>query len=888
LTATVPKTKLATYRAKRDFKTTAEPAGGRTIRPAEYPRFVIQKHDARRLHFDLRLELDDVFKSWAVTRGPSLNPRDKRLAVEVEDHPLEYGDFEGTIPKGQYGGGTVMIWDRGFWLPEGTTSAAEALRDGELKFTLAGARLRGSWVLVRVKRDREGGKRTNWLLIKHRDEFAHSEDTAPGENDKSVASGRTMAQIAAGRGRGPRPFMLAASEAGNPRAIWNSRPRGRTVPQANLKAEASPSRRRKAPRSAMPKFIAPQLCRAVSYPPSGEEWVHEIKLDGYRVQLRIENGRALMRTRTGLDWTRRFPDIAAAAASLPDALIDGEVVALDDDSVANFGALQTALSERDTEDLVFFAFDLLFVDGEDLRPLPLSDRKLMLRSLLHRKLAPKAPIKFLEYVVGAGEAVLESARRLGLEGIVSKRLDAPYRSGRNDTWTKAKCRAGQEVVIGGWSGGPNVLRSLLVGIHRDGRLVHAGRVGTGFDTRSSAALLKRLTAIAADTSPFEGPGAPRRERDVRWVRPELVAEIEFAGWTDAGMVREAAFKALRDDKPARDVRAELAAQQNRAERSVANGRQSSRLHKMPTSVPGAAVVMGVAISKPDKVLWPAVGLGAAVTKLDLARYLEEVGPWMIRHIEGRPCSIIRAPDGINGEQFFQRHAMPGISGLVELVRASGEHKPYVQINRVEGLVAMAQLAGVEYHPWNCQPYEPAAPGRLIFDLDPAPDVTFEAVIAAARELRARLEALGLVAFCKTTGGKGLHVVTPLREDRKGKLGWKEAKAFAQTVSAAMAADSPELYLTKMTKRLRTGRIFIDYLRNDRLATAVAPLSPRARPGAPVSMPLSWNQVRAGLDAQRFTIWTAPRLIARGAVWQDYADAARPLGPAIRRLVGIKS
>ncbi|HXF55054.1 MAG TPA: DNA ligase D [Hyphomicrobiaceae bacterium] len=871
--------KLAAYRAKRDFGATAEPSGGGSIRPAEYPRYVIHKHEARRLHFDLRLELDGVFKSWAVTRGPSLDPRDKRLAVEVEDHPLEYGDFEGTIPEGQYGAGTVMVWDRGFWIPEGTASAADALHKGELKFTLAGERLRGSWVLVRMKHDRDGGKRANWLLIKHRDEFARSGNGTVTEIDESVASGRSMAEIRAGRRPGPRPFMLASTETADARAVWNSRPRGEPARVRRQSGAADP------PKTAMPRFIAPELCRSVIRPPPGEDWVHEIKLDGYRMQLRIQAGRVAMLTRKGLDWTERFPEIAAAAAALPDAIVDGEVVALDGSGVSRFDALQAALSRGQTHALVYFAFDLPFAEGEDLRSLPLCERKLRLKALL-RHLPKQNPVRFLEHVAGHGEAMLESARRLGLEGIVSKRLASPYRSGRTGDWTKAKCRPGQEVVIGGWSGGKSMLRSLLVGVHRDGRLVYAGRVGTGFDASTSRALLKRLNRLATDIPPFTGSAAPRRERDVTWVVPRLVAEIEFSGWTDAGMVRAAAFKGLREDKPASEVRAEPAPSLSRLEPSIRAKRSPSGSPTMATSRSGS-LVMGINISKPAKVLWPAEADGRAVTKLDLARYLEAVGPWMIEHLKGRPCSVIRAPDGIKGEQFFQRHAMPGLSDLVDLVKASGEHKPYIQIDRVDGLVSMAQLAAVEFHPWNCAPYEPAVPGRLIFDLDPAPDVAFDSVIAAAKELRDRLAAIGLVAFCKTTGGKGLHVVTPLAPERDRRLGWREAKAFTQAISAAMAADSPKLYLTRMTKKLRQGRIFIDYLRNDRLATAVAPLSPRARPGAPVSMPLNWSQLRSGLDPKRFTLWTASKLMAQGKAWQDYAKAARPLEPAIRRLVGAK-
>jgi bifunctional non-homologous end joining protein LigD len=424
------------------------------------------------------------------------------------------------------------------------------------------------------------------------------------------------------------------------------------------------------------------------------------------------------------------------------------------------------------------------------------------------------------------------------------------------------------------------LRSLLVGVYRGDHLVHTGRVGTGFNKRNSGGLLKKLVALATEESPFGGKDAPRRDKDVTWVKPKLIAEIEFAGWTGDGMVRQAAFKGLREDKPASEVRAEQARPSEELA-ATATAKLKSRTAKHAKSQ--GNVVRGIVISNPDKLLWPAEGKSAGSSKIDLAHYLEEVGPWMVEHLKGRPCSLIRTPDGINAERFFQRHEMRGMSNLISLVTVEGgDRKPYTQIDRVEGLIAAAQIAAVEYHPWNNQPGDPDTPGRLVFDLDPAPDVKFEAVIEAAKELKARLEKLGLEPFCKTTGGKGLHVVTPLSVRNNG-LSWKEAKAFAQAVCSQMASDNPDRYLIVMTKKLRTGRIFLDYLRNDRTATAVAPLSPRASPGAPVSMPLNWNQVKAGLDPQRFTIRTAPALLKRSKPWQDYCDGERDLKGAIEKL-----
>ncbi len=873
--------KLAKYRAKRDFKKTAEPSGAVKVAKAEHRRFVIQKHDATRLHYDFRLELDGVFKSWAVTRGPSLDPHDKRLAVEVEDHPLDYGDFEGTIPEDQYGGGTVMLWDRGFWAPEDGRPPEEGLAKGDLKFVLAGQRLSGSWVLVRMKHDRFGGKRTNWLLIKHNDASAR-----PGDADKvladnrSVASGRTMEQIAAGKGPRPKPFMLARKTPAPADDVWQSKPRETATSRRAKALQASPTTARRAKMAPLPDFVAPQLCRIVDRPPSDAGWVHEIKFDGYRMQLRVEGGKARLLTRQGLDWTARFAPIAKAARNLADCIIDGEVVALNQKGMPEFAALQAALSQRHG-DLIYYAFDLLFAEGEDLRPLALSERKERLAALLGRaKLPRKGEIRFVEHFSGDGETVMESARRMNLEGIVSKRLDAPYVSGRASSWTKAKARPGHEVVVGGWSGDGEHLRSLLVGVHRSGGLIYVGRVGTGFGKAATVGLQAKLKAAASKTSPFSGANAPRAEANVHWLKPALVAEIEFAGWTGDGMVRQASFKGLREDKPASAVEAEETPMGNT---KTTSAKSTPSAISRPAAAPrGDAVVMGVAISKPTKALWPDACDGKPVTKLDLARYMESVGAWMLPHIKGRPCSILRLPDGIGGETFFQRHAMPGLSKFFDLAKVRGDKKPYLQIDRLEGLVAAAQIGTLEFHPWNCAPDNPEVAGRLVFDLDPGPGLAFDDVVTAARELRERLEKLGLVTFCKTTGGKGLHVVTPLSTG-KAALDWPTAKAFAQEICRRMAADSPDRYLINMAKAKREKKIFLDYLRNDRTSTAVAPLSPRARAGATVSMPLLWPQVRAGLDPRRFTVRTARDALAKSRPWSDYEKAARPLAAAIRKL-----
>jgi bifunctional non-homologous end joining protein LigD len=623
----------------------------------------------------------------------------------------------------------------------------------------------------------------------------------------------------------------------------------------------------------MPEFIPPQLCETADHAPDQRGWLHEIKLDGYRIQIRVAGHNAILRTRKGLDWTHKFPETAMAASKLPDCIIDGEVVAVNEKKAPDFAALQAALSTGRTGDLVYFAFDLLFDGSRDLRKGPLVKRKTALQKLLKKSQSPR--LQYSEHFDSGGDAVLRSACKLELEGIVSKQGDAPYVSGRTSNWLKIKCRAGHEVVIGGWTTTGSAFRSLLVGVHRDKQFVYVGRVGTGYGREKVSRLLPQLHKVEAKSSPFTGKGAPHPKRDVHWTKPELVAEIEFAGWTGDGQMRQAAFKGLREDKPADEVAAEKPVKPSRAKLAEPAARPAST----------SPEAMGVLISHPDKALWPDDGDGEPITKLDLAKYYESVGPWMIKHLEGRPCSIVRAPDGFDKEQFFQRHAMPGTSSLLTLAQVSGDRKPYLQIDRVEGLAAVAQVAGLELHPWNCQPGKYDVPGRFVFDLDPAPDVPFDAVISAAKRVRDILDLLGLVAFCKTTGGKGLHIVTPL-VPTKDSPDWKAAKKFAHDVCAAIARDDPEHFVLTMAKKQRTGRIFLDYLRNDRMATAVGPLSPRARPRAPVSMPVTWSQVKAGLDPADFTLRTVPGLLKRSKAWADYAEAARPLKAAIQCLAKV--
>ena len=619
----------------------------------------------------------------------------------------------------------------------------------------------------------------------------------------------------------------------------------------------------------MPGFIAPQLARLRAHPPSGAGWVHEVKFDGYRMQARVEKGKAKLLTRKGLDWTQRFPEIAAACAKLPDGIIDGEICALNKEGASDFGLLQTALSDRKTGGLIYYVFDCLFADGTDLRGEDLEARKQGLEGLL-KHLGKSGRVVFVPHFASSGDAMLDAACRMDLEGVISKRLDAPYMSGRGDNWTKSKCRGGQEVVIGAWRGTPGKFRSLLVGTYQNGKLVYMGRVGTGYDAKVTGELLKRLKPLARKTSPFSN--APPRLPDVNWVEPKLVGEIEFENVTSDGLFRQAAFKGLRLDKPAGAVVREVPVDAPKEEKMAAKAKPRAKTSG------NNGIVLGIRISHPDKELWPKSRLGPAVTKLDLAKYMAAAAGKMLPHVKDRPSSVVRTPEGIEGEQFFQRHELKGTAAPMLAIKVKGEAKPYLGVDSAEGLVALAQQGVTEIHPWGSKPGDPETPERVIFDLDPAPDVKFAAVVEGAKELKKRLEKLGFKPFVKTTGGKGLHVVIAI----KG-ANWRQAKAFAKAVAVQLEADDPARYTTTIAKKARDGKIFVDYLRNDRTSTGVAPWSPRAREGATIAVPLEWKELTANLNPQKFTIPTSAKLLKKPDPWKELAASAKPIAAAMKKL-----
>jgi bifunctional non-homologous end joining protein LigD len=875
---------LERYRSIRDFHVTAEPRGGATRRDRTNALpFIIQKHDATRLHYDFRLGWNGVLKSWAVTKGPSLYPGDKRLAVQVEDHPIEYGGFEGTIPKGQYGGGTVMLWDFGTWKPLVDVDAAMA--KGDLKFELDGTKLKGSWALVRMKNRDARPDKPNWLLIKHRDEFARSESDTPitDEAPDSAVSARTIEQIARDNDR-----------------IWESnrahdqRPSTKKSSRKARKPPPKPVRMpslNSIPEEVFPGFIAPQLARQSISPPAGGDWIHELKLDGYRIQIQIRgNGKqkggqkqVKLFTRTGLDWTRRLPEIALASEELPvqSAILDGEAVVLNESGVSDFSELQASFQGGAKVHQTYFAFDLLHLNGHNLRGLTLLQRKELLARLLTHS-GGDSVIQLNEHFNANGADVFAKACSLGAEGIVSKLASAPYAPGRNDVWLKSKCGREQEFVIGGFtepSKGGSGIGAILLGYYEGGKLHYAGRSGTGFTEQSQRELRNRLEKLSQSKPAFTEM-TQGSSRGIHWVQPKLVAKIAFASWTLDNLIRQASFKGLREDKPASEVVREVPVAPNKPQ---ANSSLPARVRPRLSSSRASEVhTSNLPITHPEKVLDQASGM----TKQMLAEYYESVAEHILPHIAERPLSVVRCPEGTGKPCFFQKHAGSGLPNGVKSIpvpdRKTGKNEDYLTLNSAEGLVGLAQIGVLEIHPWGSRNDSLERPDRIVFDLDPDEAIDWKTLAGTAVSVRERLEALGLESFVKTTGGKGLHVVVPFRAEHD----WPVVKNFAHAFVLKMEKEKPGLYVTKMTKSIRKGRIFLDHLRNDRGSTAVAPFSTRARPGAAVALPLHWRELNSKTkpvaSVADFSAWKK-RL--RDDPWSGMASVEQRLSAGILREFG---
>ncbi|WMT85462.1 DNA ligase D [Pelagibacterium sp. 26DY04] len=813
---------LEEYRAKRDFTRTSEPTGG--DRSTSGNIFVVQKHDATRLHYDFRLEYEGVLKSWAVTRGPSTDPADKRLAVRTEDHPLDYATFEGTIPKGQYGGGTVMLWDFGTWEP--IEDPKKGFKSGKLKIRLDGERMKGGWALVRMK-PRSGEKSENWLLIKELDEHATEDGSTLLDADTSVSTGRAMDAIATGK---------------------------------------APKKRPRKTDKPLPKFVEPQLATLVDTVPAGKDWLFEMKYDGYRCLAAISRDSVRLYTRNGLDWTDKFASLVAPLAGITrsSALIDGELCAFDENGKTSFSTLKTHLSNGGP--LVYFAFDLLELDGKSLRSRPLSERKEALEGLLGSR-TRYDPVQLSPTISGKGEEVFTAICKAGHEGIIAKRTDASYRSGRGKSWLKVKCTLRQEFIIVGWTPSEKrrgVFASLLLATQENGKLVYRGRVGTGFSDDMRAQLQKMLEAGARKTAPLTGVPRPMT-RGVRWVDPRLLAEIAYTEVTPDGALRHPSFLGLREDKPAKGIALETPAKAKGAE---AKGAKTMTLSDEDGIA--AAEKAGIKLSSPDKVLYPEQG----VTKARLAAYYAAVVDAMLPYISDRPLSLVRCPAGRAKHCFFQKHDTGGFTqgmDTVSITEKDGTKADYFTLDSLKGLLAGVQMGVLEFHIWGSRRDLIEKADRIVFDIDPDEGLDFGDVKSAAMDIRDRLADLGLKTFPMVTGGKGLHVIAPITRRAE----WPAVKAFTAAFARQMAADEPDRFTATLSKKARKGKLFIDYLRNERGSTAIAPFSSRARQGAPVAVPVGWDEVPSLTAANSFSLEAAAER-ARTDPWPDYAKIRQSL------------
>jgi bifunctional non-homologous end joining protein LigD len=792
---------IDTYNKKRDFSKTKEPKGRKL--KGEGDSFVVQKHDASHLHYDFRLELDGVLKSWAVPKGPSIDPGENRLAMRTEDHPLDYGDFEGTIPAGEYGGGTVMLWDEGRWVPEPGKDPKKTIEEGHLHFTLEGERMKGEWVMFRLK-PRNGDSRESWMLKKVTDEYANAENGNELVEDctTSVTTGRTMAVIASGED------------------VWRSNRGGQKGGRGKKKASDAP-----------PAFQSPQLATLVDEVPTGSDWLFEYKYDGYRLLMATGSGAATAWTRRGKDWSDKFRALAKAAAQLPPGcLIDGEAVALNKQGKPDFQLLQSTLKESKGKNLVFYAFDLLVDRGEDIRKLPNVERKQRLAALLEG--APSAII-YGDHVIGRGEALLNTICAEGGEGVLAKKANAPYRGERTKNWLKIKCIQRQEFVIVGWVESDRRMgfRSLLLAAKEKGKLTYVGKVGTGFNTKLLHDLKEQMKPLEVKEAPVDVPRADRK--GAHYISPELVAEIAFTEFTSENILRHPSFIALREDKPASEVVVETP-------KHLPKGAKT-RDHPTPESV-------GVTISSPDRAIYPT----EKITKYELAEYYAAIGPLLMIDAANRPITLIRCPQGRAKKCFFQKHDTGSMGEDVKHVpirEKKGEIQDYLYFDDVRGVLSCVQMGTIEFHGWGSRADDVEHPDRLVFDLDPDEGLDFVDVRDAARRIRDLLADMGLKTWPMLTGGKGIHVIAPLDQSAD----WNAVSSFAERFARAVAEAESERFTANMRKVQRTGRIFLDWLRNQRGSTAVMPYSARAREGAPVAAPIAWEELDDYEGGNAFTI-----------------------------------